>query len=84
MFAIRLTYSYLFALCTAVGVGLFFHVVTMNAGVVTQENVDFYKTQFPYDNVLYKEKECPECKLPKYAFTEAELLLTCSFSSQLI
>jgi len=60
-------HNYLFALCTAVGVGLFFHVVTMNAGVVTQENVDFYKTQFPYDNVLYKEKECPECKLPKPA-----------------
>lgn len=35
----------------------------LNPGVVTKDNVEACKARFPYDNFVFREKECPTCKL---------------------
>ncbi|XP_030956370.1 probable protein S-acyltransferase 17 isoform X2 [Quercus lobata] len=36
-------------------------------GTVKAENVSQYISAYPYDNVIYSEKECSTCKIPKPA-----------------
>ncbi|CAN1167864.1 Probable protein S-acyltransferase 17 [Linum perenne] len=53
----------------AVGVGVLFFVLTSfsDPGTVKPENVLQYLNAYPYDNILFKEKECSTCKIPKPA-----------------
>ncbi|KAJ8440140.1 hypothetical protein Cgig2_003465 [Carnegiea gigantea] len=53
----------------AVGVGLVLFVLTSfsDPGTVKAENVSQYISAYPYDNIIYLEKECPTCKIPKPA-----------------
>lgn len=53
----------------AVGLGLFLFLLTSfsDPGVVNSDNVTQYLSVYPYDNILFVEKECPTCKIPKWA-----------------
>lgn len=53
----------------AVGVGLFLFVLTSfsDPGVVKSDNVSQYLSAYPYDNIIFSKKECPTCKIPKWA-----------------
>lgn len=53
----------------AVGVGLVLFVLTSfsDPGIVKAGNVSQYISAYPYDNIIYSEKECPTCKIPKPA-----------------
>lgn len=52
-----------------VGIGVFFFLLTSFAdpGTVKAENVSQYQSAYPYDNIIYTEKECSTCKIPKPA-----------------
>ncbi|XP_051148622.1 probable protein S-acyltransferase 17 [Andrographis paniculata] len=53
----------------AVGLGLLLFVLTSfsDPGVVNSDNVAQYLSVYPYDNIIFSEKECPTCKIPKPA-----------------
>ncbi|KAM7490296.1 hypothetical protein LguiA_033217 [Lonicera macranthoides] len=62
---VQLTYTSLLA----VGVGILLFLLTSfsDPGTVNAENVSQYLSSYPYDNVIYIEKECSTCKIPKPA-----------------
>nr|CAD1833828.1 unnamed protein product [Ananas comosus var. bracteatus] len=53
----------------AVGVGVVLFLLTSfsDPGTVTAENVSQYLAAYPYDNIIYAEKECSTCKITKPA-----------------
>ncbi|RWR76597.1 S-acyltransferase 17 [Cinnamomum micranthum f. kanehirae] len=53
----------------AVGVGVLLFLLTSfsDPGTVTAENVSGYISVYPYDNIIYTEKECYTCKIPRPA-----------------
>ncbi|KAK4391816.1 putative protein S-acyltransferase 17 [Sesamum angolense] len=53
----------------AVGVGILFFLLTSfsDPGVVNSANVSQYLSAYPYDNIIFSEKECSTCKIPKPA-----------------
>ncbi|XP_062006332.1 probable protein S-acyltransferase 17 isoform X1 [Rosa rugosa] len=53
----------------AVGVGFLLFLLTSlsDPGTVKSDNVSVYISAYPYDNVIYSEKECSTCKIPKPA-----------------
>ncbi|KAL0005777.1 hypothetical protein SO802_013338 [Lithocarpus litseifolius] len=53
----------------AVGIGVLLFLLTSfsDPGTVKAENVSQYISAYPYDNVIYSEKECSTCKIPKPA-----------------
>lgn len=53
----------------AVGVGVLLFLLTSfsDPGTVKAENVSQYISAYPYDDVIYSEKECSTCKIPKPA-----------------
>ncbi|XWS64609.1 hypothetical protein CRYUN_Cryun05aG0017900 [Craigia yunnanensis] len=53
----------------AVGIGILLFLLTSfsDPGTVKAENVSQYLSAYPYDNIIYTEKECSTCKLPKPA-----------------
>ncbi|KAK4748852.1 hypothetical protein SAY87_015438 [Trapa incisa] len=51
----------------AVGVILFLLSSFSNPGTVNAENVHSYISAYPYDNIIYSEKECSTCRIPKPA-----------------
>lgn len=53
----------------AVGVGIILFLLTSfsDPGVVNSSNVSQYLSAYPYDNIIFTEKECGTCKIPKYA-----------------
>lgn len=52
----------------AVGVGILFFLLTSfsDPGTVKADNVSEYLSAYPYDNIIYTEKECSTCKIPKW------------------
>ncbi|XP_020108599.1 probable protein S-acyltransferase 17 isoform X6 [Ananas comosus] len=52
----------------AVGVGVVLFLLTSfsDPGTVTAENVSQYLAAYPYDNIIYAEKECSTCKITKW------------------
>lgn len=66
--------NFLNAICTcrytsllAVGVGVVLFLLTSfsDPGTVKAENVSKYLSAYPYDNIIYSEKECSTCRIPK-------------------
>ncbi|PRQ42050.1 putative protein S-acyltransferase [Rosa chinensis] len=53
----------------AVGVGVLLFLLTSlsDPGTVKSDNVSVYLSAYPYDNVIYSEKECSTCKILKPA-----------------
>ncbi|CAL9111361.1 unnamed protein product [Musa textilis] len=53
----------------AVGVGVLLFLLTSfsDPGTVTAENVSKYVSAYPYDDIIYMEKECSTCKILKPA-----------------
>ena len=55
----------------AIGIGVLLFLLTSfsDPGTVKAENVSQYIPAYPYNNVIYSEKECSTCKIPKWVFT---------------
>ncbi|XP_052191737.1 probable protein S-acyltransferase 17 isoform X2 [Diospyros lotus] len=53
----------------AVGVGIILFLLTSfsDPGTVNAENVSQYLSAYPYDNIIFSEKECSTCKILKPA-----------------
>nr|AQY17496.1 putative protein S-acyltransferase 17 [Liriodendron chinense] len=53
----------------AVGVGVLLFLLTSfsDPGTVKAENVTEYLSAYPYDNIIFTEKECSTCKIPRPA-----------------
>uniref|UniRef100_A0A0V0IF23 S-acyltransferase n=1 Tax=Solanum chacoense TaxID=4108 RepID=A0A0V0IF23_SOLCH len=53
----------------AVGGGILLFLLTSfsDPGTVNAGNVSHYLSAYPYDNIIFSEKECPTCKIPKPA-----------------
>ncbi|KAF6176582.1 hypothetical protein GIB67_034444, partial [Kingdonia uniflora] len=60
-------HRYTSSLAVGVGVLLFLLTSFSDPGTVKLDNVTQYLSAYPYDNILYKEKECSTCKIPKPA-----------------
>ncbi|KAJ8620649.1 hypothetical protein MRB53_029178 [Persea americana] len=52
-----------------VGVGVLLFLLTSfsDPGTIKAENVSEYLSAYPYDNIIYTEKECSTCKIPRPA-----------------
>ena len=63
----------------AVAVGAILFVLTSfsDPGTVTAENVSQYVSAYPYDNVIFVEKECSTCKIPRYNLLTRQLIIAC-------
>lgn len=62
-------------LVVVVGFLLFVLTSFSDPGTINSENVSQYLSAYPYDNIIYFEKECSTCKIPKLVFL---LLLWCT------
>ncbi|XP_057439431.1 probable protein S-acyltransferase 17 isoform X2 [Lotus japonicus] len=60
-------HRYISLLAAAVGIVLFLLTSFSDPGIVKAENVSQYLSAYPYDNIIYSEKECSTCKIPKPA-----------------
>ncbi|KAG0498462.1 hypothetical protein HPP92_003153 [Vanilla planifolia] len=49
------------------GIILFILTSFSDPGTVNAENVSQYISSYPYDNIIFLEKECPTCNIPKPA-----------------
>ncbi|KAL1350588.1 hypothetical protein HN51_014625 [Arachis hypogaea] len=54
-------------LAVAVGILLFLLTSFSDPGTVKAQNVSHYLSAYPYDNIIYEEKECSTCKILKPA-----------------
>jgi len=64
-------------LAVAVGILLFLLTSFSDPGTVNTENVSQYISAYPYDNIIYSEKECSTCKIPKWVWQCCWILLKC-------
>ncbi|PAN49551.1 hypothetical protein PAHAL_9G455600 [Panicum hallii] len=60
-------HRYLSIVAVAVGAILFVLTSFSDPGTITAENVSQYVSAYPYDNVIFVEKECSTCKIPRPA-----------------
>ncbi|KAB1202362.1 putative protein S-acyltransferase 17 [Morella rubra] len=60
-------HKYTSLLAVVVGFLLFLLTSFSDPGIVKAENVSRYMSAYPYDNIIYSEKECTTCKIPKPA-----------------
>jgi hypothetical protein len=63
----------------AVVTGLVLFVLTSfsDPGTVTAENVSRYISAYPYDGLIFVEKECSTCKITRYFAQLCALVLNC-------
>lgn len=61
------SHRYISLLAVALGVVFFLLTSFSDPGTVNAENVSHYLSAYPYDKVIYVEKKCPTCKIPKPA-----------------
>ncbi|XP_020273046.1 probable protein S-acyltransferase 17 isoform X3 [Asparagus officinalis] len=61
------SHRYLSILAIGVGIILFLLTSFSDPGTVNSENVSNYLSAYPYDKIIYVEKECRTCKIPKPA-----------------
>lgn len=59
------SFRYTSLLAVAVGILLFLLTSFSDPGTVNAENVSLYLSAYPYDNMIYSEKECSTCKILK-------------------
>ena len=68
---------YLSIVAVAVGAILFVLTSFSDPGTVTAENVSQYVSAYPYDNIIFVEKECSSCKIPRYNLLTRQLIIAC-------
>ncbi|XP_058738607.1 probable protein S-acyltransferase 17 isoform X1 [Vicia villosa] len=61
------THKYTSFYAAAVGILLFLLTSFCDPGTIKAENVSQYLAAYPYDNIIFSEKECSTCKIPKPA-----------------
>ena len=44
---------------------LFYYACAFEPGLINKKTISVYNKKYEYDNILYEEKECSTCKLPK-------------------
>ncbi|RID64452.1 hypothetical protein BRARA_E03389 [Brassica rapa] len=64
---IGVVHKYTSFLAVVVGVILFLLTSFCDPGTVNAENVSQYISAYPYDDIIYSEKECSTCRIPKPA-----------------
>ncbi|XVF37162.1 hypothetical protein REPUB_Repub19eG0122300 [Reevesia pubescens] len=62
---IILYFRYTSLLAVGISIMLFLLTSFFDPGIVKVENVSQYLSVYPYDNIIYTEKESSTCKLPK-------------------
>ncbi|KAG9160006.1 hypothetical protein Leryth_005751 [Lithospermum erythrorhizon] len=60
-------HRYISLLAVGVGVLLFLLTSFSDPGTVNAKNVSQYVLAYPYDDIIFSEKECKTCKIPKPA-----------------
>ncbi|GAB2218752.1 hypothetical protein Droror1_Dr00001982 [Drosera rotundifolia] len=60
-------HRYTSLLAVGVGVALFLLTSFLDPGTVKTENVSRYLSAYDYDNIIYSEKDCSTCRIPKPA-----------------
>lgn len=60
-------HKYISSCAVAIGVLLFLWTSFSDPGTVSTENVSHYLSAYPYDNIIYSERECSTCRIPKPA-----------------
>lgn len=60
-------HRYTSLVAVVIGVLLFLLTSFSDPGTVKDENVSRYISAYPYDNIIFSEKECTTCKIPKPA-----------------
>lgn len=60
------SFRYTSLLAVAVGILLFLLTSFSDPGTIKAENVSQYVSAYPYDNIIYQEKECSTCKIPRW------------------
>ncbi|KAK4282840.1 hypothetical protein QN277_014168 [Acacia crassicarpa] len=60
-------HRYTSLLAVAVGILLFLLTSFSDPGTINSANVSQYLSAYPYDNIIYAEKECSTCKIQKPA-----------------
>ncbi|KAK7258764.1 hypothetical protein RIF29_24349 [Crotalaria pallida] len=60
-------HRYISLSAVAVGILLFLLTSFSDPGTVKADNVSHYLSAYPYDNIIFSEKECSTCKIPKPA-----------------
>ncbi|KAL5211008.1 hypothetical protein ABZP36_006631 [Zizania latifolia] len=61
------SHRYLSIVAVAIGALLFVLTSFSDPGTVTAENVSQYLSAYPYDNIIFEEKECSTCKITRPA-----------------
>ena len=56
----------------SVGAVLFVLTSFSDPGTVTSENVSQYVSAYPYDNIIFVEKECSTCKFTGYVCSPSD------------
>lgn len=69
------SFRYTSLLAVAVGILLFLLTSFSDPGTIKAENVSQYVSAYPYDNIIYEEKECTTCKFPKWVSYCSKILL---------
>ena len=68
-------FRYTSSLAVAVGILLFLLTSFSDPGTIKAETVSQYLSAYPYDNIIYEEKECSTCKIPKWVCRWYKILL---------
>jgi palmitoyltransferase len=66
---------YLSIVVVSIGAILFALTSFSDPGTVTSENVSQYVSAYPFDNIIFVEKECSTCKIIRYAFFFSRLVI---------
>lgn len=64
-------------IAVAVGAVLFLLTSFSDPGTVTAENVSQYVSAYPYDNIIFVEKECSTCKITRYILLINQVVIAC-------
>lgn len=68
---------YFSIVAVAVGAILFMLTSFSDPGTVTDANVSQYLSAYPYDDIIFVEKQCSTCKITRYILLICQLVIAC-------